>query len=165
MSIIRTHPEPTFRHFYLGFIIIVIGLSLFSFIIPAAMTIISGVFFLLSIQGVHIDIGKRQVKAYDNFFFIKIGKWEPLDNYSHLVLGLANNSKSVGRIPVTIRTRSYSVYLLEKTGKMLELKEFTEYRQAKQYLDEMAERLNFPTLDKQEIIMAAAAQNRPLRKR
>jgi len=165
---LNTHPEPTFEYFYIGATIMIAGLFSLSTtnLILSIVLLVTGLFILLSIKGVKIDVAKRLVKPYSNYFFIKFGNWVSLDKYSNVVLGINSNSKSIGiMIVMNVRTQSYYVALTDHTESRLELKEFTEYFAAKLYLDQISAKLKLPAIDKQEIITNIALANRPFRRK
>jgi len=88
MELVRTHPEPTFKYFYIGFVSIIIGIWISTMYFAIGLCIILiGIFALLSVNGVIIDPNTKQVKAYFNFMFIKLGNWIPLSEFTHIVLG------------------------------------------------------------------------------
>jgi len=64
-----------------------------------------------------------------------------------------------------VRTKSYSVYLLGKNNKRLELGEFIEYYLAEHYLYQTANQIELPTVNKEEIIKKIAAEKREFRRR
>lgn len=166
MKIFRTRPQPTFKYFYLGSILIIGGISLlFAYSLLLGVTLlIFGIFILLSLSGVLFDFDNKRVKIYTNFLFLKFGEWTPLSQFTHVVLGPNSSSISVGRTSQTFRTNSYSISLLSKTNKTIELKEFTDYTKALQYLELIAQQSGIPPINKQEIITQIAAKKRKSRK-
>lgn len=162
MELIRTHPEPTFKYSYVGAGLIFIGgwLSTVNLVI-GLLVVLGGIFALLSVKGVQIDPTTQQVKSYFNFMFIKIGNWAPLSEYTHIVLGPNSSSQTLGKFSsTTVRTKSFSVYLLGKNNNRLELREFIEYNLAEHYLYQTANEIGLPTANKEEIIKKIAAEKR-----
>ncbi|MBL7900352.1 MAG: hypothetical protein JNJ99_17575 [Crocinitomicaceae bacterium] len=167
MELIRTHPEPTLKYFYLGFVIVILGIWISTFYLAIGLGIVLiGIFALLSIKGVQINPGNQKVKAYFNFLFIKFGSWVPLSEYTHVVLGPNSNSKALGGryITTTVRTNSYSVYLLGKNNTRLELREFVEHHLAEHYLYQIAQQIRLPTVKTEEVIKTIAKEKREFRK-
>lgn len=166
MELIRTDPEPTFKYSYIGAGLIFIGGWLSSVnLVVGPFVVVGGIFALLSVKGVQINPTTQQVKAYFNFMFIKVGSWAPLSTYTHIVLGPNSSSQMLGKFSSTVRTNSYSVYLLGKNNKGLELKEFIEYHLAEYYLNQIATQIGLPTINKVEIIKSVAAEKRELGRR
>lgn len=166
MEFIRTHPEPSFNYFYIGFVLSVLGIWISTMYLAIGLLIIlTGIFVLLSVKGVLINPNTKQVKAYFNFMFLKIGNWIPLSEFTHVVLGPNSSSQTLSKFSSTVRTKSYSVYLLNKNHSKLELKEFIEYNSAEVYLYEIAIQTGLPTANTEELIKQVAAEKRPHRKR
>lgn len=167
MELVRTHPEPTFKYFYIGFVSIAIGIWISTMYLAIGLCItLIGIFVLLSVKGVQIDPNTKLVKAYFNFMFIKLGNWIPLSEFTHIVLGPNSSSKTLSRFgSTTVRTKSYSVYLLGKNNTKLELREFIEYHLAEHYLHQTAKQTGLPAVNKQEIIKKVAAEKREFRRR
>ncbi len=167
MELIRTHPEPTLKYFYHGFVIVILGIWIStSYLVIGLGIVLVGIFALLSVKGVLIDSSNQKVKAYFNMLFLKFGSWTPLSDYTHVVLGPNSNSKALGGryITTTVRTNSYSVYLLGKNNTRLELREFLERHLAEHYMRQIAEQIGLPTVNKEEIIKEVAAQKRSQRR-
>lgn len=167
MQIVRTHPEPTFKYFYIGSVTVVIGFltATLSLLIGLCIVLI-GIFAVLSVKGVHMDPNTKQVKPYFNFMFIKLGNWIPLSEFKHIVLGPNSSSKTLYTrfSSTTLKTRSYSVYLLTKNNARLDLREFIEYHLAEHYLYEIANQIGLPAVNKEELIKKVAAEKRPFRR-
>ena len=119
---------------------------------------------MLSVSGVIIDPNEKRVKHYYNFLFLKVGEWTSLTQFTHIVLGPNSSSQAIGRTSNTFRTNSYSVFLLDKTNKLTELQEFTNYKHAQVYLDLVSQESGLPAINKQEIIEQRAAEKRQYRK-
>lgn len=165
---IRTHPEPDFHYFYWGAAIIFFGilLAIYSNLFIGLLIVLVGIFVLLSVKGVVIDTKNKLYKKYLNLLFIKIGSWKSLQEISHVVLKV-NSSNSVYSHrggSTTIRTDSMSVALVGEHKLFIELKEFTNYNNAKIYLYEIAEQLNLPWFDMKEEINNQAIKARETRK-
>lgn len=166
MELVRTHPEPTFKYFYIGSVTIVIGFLTASLSILIGLCIVLiGIFAVLSVKGVHIDPNTKQVKSYFNFMFIKLGNWIPLSEFTHIVLGPNSSSKTLSKFSsTTVKTRSYSVYLLTKNNTRLELREFIEYHLAEHYLYQTANQIGLQAVNKEELTKKVAAEKRPFRR-
>lgn len=167
MGIIHTRPQLTFKYFYLGSILIFIGLaSIFSInIILSVIICTTGLFILLSIKGFIINPEENRVKSYFNIFFLKFGNWITLDEFTHVVVGPNSSSQEIGKFSnSTFRTNSYSVSLLDQQKKSHELQEFITYENALEYSDFISKRTGLPIINKQELIKNRAAKNRKSRK-
>lgn len=167
MELIRTHPEPSFQYFYAGIAVMVLGFCFFILnLFIGLFIVLAGIFVLLSVKGVQINPATKMVKFYFNFLFIKVGDWIPLSEFTHVVLGPNHSSKTLNLrySSTTVRTRSYSVYLLGKDRNSVELGEFVEYFEAILYLDEIADQIGLPKVNKEELIKKIAAEKRSSRR-
>ncbi|MCH2225839.1 MAG: hypothetical protein MK066_13800 [Crocinitomicaceae bacterium] len=165
MTNFSSPPQPTFKFFYIGSVIAIIGLGLLTTsVIASVIFLICGIFVLLSISGVIVNIKEKKVKSYHLFLFLKIGKWINIEHFTHLVIGPNSSSQAIGRTSTTFRTNSYSVSLLNKESKLTELKEFTDLSEARKYLTQASNEIGLPIIDKLEIIKERAASKRSKRK-
>jgi len=97
-----------------------------------------------------------QIKHYVNLFFFKIGNWQNLTDFYRVELLLNNNSQGVNYRSVvhTVKVRSFYISILNRSKQRVELKEFTDYKEARKMLDSISDRLQIEKVDRQELILA-----------
>jgi hypothetical protein len=135
-----------------GLILIVIGvITLFTgkllFIAIPALCI--GIILFLSIRGVIIDYGSMLVKAYLDLLFWKTGKWKPLAKYDRIVLKPFNESQTMNMASIsdTFTTRMFDICLRGNNSGDFLLKEFTNYQDARSFLETYALKLKIESAD------------------
>lgn len=165
MKIINISDGPSFKLFYIGFLIL--GLSIYFFFHIWILTLILfpiGLSIFLSIKGILIDVENNRVKEYFNFLFLKIGTWESLDQFQKIILTRTNQSQVLTtRATIsTVNTKTFDIYLCnESFSNEKHLKEFTDYNEAKDFLDKYASFLNLEFYDEvAEIRDAISARGR-----
>lgn len=151
---------PSFKHFYFGVVWGVISVLILNFYPEVFYVGIIGLlfsFFLIpSFTGTVIDLEKKQIKHYVNLFFFKIGNWQNLTDFYRVELLLNNNSQGVNYRSVvhTVKVRSFYISILNRSKQRIELKEFTDYKEARKMLDSISDRLQIEKVDRQELILA-----------
>lgn len=127
------------------------------------MIIILGLFLFISIKGLLLDIENNRIKQYQIIFFFKTGKWQSLDLYDGIKLKYIYESQrmNLGLAPSTkVTTHTYNVMLTSKVTESLELKEFTDYLSARDFLDKYSDLLKLKKFDQYENAKIKLAQRR-----
>lgn len=119
-------------HFFLGLPLLYLGLAI-----------------LLSVKGVIIDVENRKLKSYFDFFIFKTGNWENIATYNKVTLELTNKSQQMNSrgSSTNVKTKTYDIFLTDSTWRKIELKDFTDYAEAKELLNTMATALKITSVD------------------
>ena len=143
-------PAVTMKLILLGFILILIGAGLVYFInfLAALPILYLGLVFFLSIEGASFNVEKNQVKKYKHFFFFKIGTNHDLSLYNTVLLTpYSSSTQFQSRASSTaIKTKSFDLYLANKNKKLL-LKEFDNYEDAFDAMQNISETFGFKIED------------------
>ena len=104
---------------YLGFLILTIGvIALYTNGIQVVFIALIGFAIAFSTKGVSIDVPNKKLKQYNNFFFIKFGKWQFLSHYPHITVLEITEKTSVGShatlVSSSSREKVYRITLLSK---------------------------------------------------
>ena len=65
-------------------------LAFYRVFIPAGIALILGIAFLISYQGVSIDVEKHKIKMYNRILWFKFGGWLPLGTVQYLTINRYN---------------------------------------------------------------------------
>ena len=125
-----------------------------------------GVFTLLTITGVEINLAKREYRFYYNLLFMKFGDWKTLDGFTHVILSpyRSTTELNVRSVSTNITTRSFTIYLIGLNNEPLELMEFTELKEAEAYLEMIAAEIGLEAINKHEIMSDLAFKRRRFRR-
>jgi hypothetical protein len=104
---------------YLGFLILTIGvIALYTNGVQILFIALIGFAIAFSTKGVSIDVPNKKLKQYNNFFFIKFGKWQSLNHYPHITVLEITEKTSVGShatlVSSSSREKVYRITLLSK---------------------------------------------------
>jgi len=165
MTKFKSRIQPTFKFFYIGAVIITVGICAFSVnILGAILLIVFGIFLLMSLSSVVVDVDASRIKTFYLFLFFKVGRWQSLKKFTHLVIGPNSSSQMIGRTSTKFRTDSYSVSILSQENKLFELAEFTDIEKAQKFLKEASNQIGLPIIDKIEIMKQRAKSERAKRR-
>jgi len=143
----------TFEHIISGFILMALSVFLiYSGFYPAIIFLYFGFCLFISVQGTIIDIKNNQIKVYLNFFVFKIGKWQSLVNFQQLILTYFSQSQTMNykSISSNVNTRTFDIYLEDNQLNKIYLKEISEYKKARMFIEEMSKFLAVEFTDKYE---------------
>ena len=103
----------------LGVLIFVIGIiGLVTNGIQVFFIALIGFAIVFSTKGVSIDVANKKLKEYNNFFFIKFGKWQSLDQFPHITVLEITEKTSLGSHTTLVNSSSremvYRITLLSK---------------------------------------------------
>ena len=145
----------TLNYFFLS--LIIIGFAIFVTVSVNFFLAIPLYYFgflaLISIQGFIIDINKKKLMKYYNFYPLKIGRWESIEGYDRMVLVLSHDATVVdidgryGNKTQTERTRSFDIYLRNRNEEKIPLIEFPEYKFAREFLVKYGQQMNIEMID------------------
>ena len=105
---------------FFGYFFLIFGIILlYSNILLGLLLILFGGCVSLTRTGIEFDIAGQKFKEYTNIFYVKIGSWQPLDNYVFLtVLKSKITYKSHSRSNVSMTTSSeiyFDLFILTKS--------------------------------------------------
>ena len=153
---------PTFEgdFSFLGLCTFVIGLIIVFFpnyMIVGILLIVMGMILFLSLKGVQIDHRTKKVRLFESYLVFRTGSWKPINQFSSIILHYNNQSQTLSHksIQNSVRTKSFSVSLMDDQKNKFELKELYSYGTAKKFLDEYSQSLNLPMhdiIDKAQLI-------------
>ena len=114
-----------------------------------------GIVLFLSIRGVIIDYESMRIKAFLDLIFWKIGNWQPLTRYDRIALKLFNESQTMNMesISNTFTTRTFDICLQGNNSVDFLLKEFTNYQEAKSFLEKYSLKLKIKSVDLLALIL------------
>lgn len=121
-----------------------------------------GVFLMLYIRGVQIDMASGKQREYFVLFFTKFGKWKDINGYN--LVGIFRSDmegdqivKKSGAYQVT----TWDVYLLkDKTSRAL-ICEFEKFDEAKEFAKDFAKKYNKKVLDYSKLIKHLMKKDKP----
>lgn len=147
----------TFQYFYLGLVFAIISIILLfsdDYFIVGILTLPIAVFTFLSIRGSLIDFENKKIKSYWNIVFIKIGNWQNLEKFTRVELLLNSQSQQMNyrSVSTNVSVRSYYISLTNQNKDRIELKEFTDYAKAQEFLISVGKKLGIETVNRKEII-------------
>lgn len=123
-----------------------IGLIIFPF----------SVITIISLKGVEIDFVNKTVKHYWNFIFFKFGNTQEVNRFNRVELFLNKTTQTLNyrSVSTTSKVQSYHVSLTNAAKGSLEIKEFVDYKKAKELLSILGDNLNFEIINRRELIEA-----------
>lgn len=164
-SVIKISKGPTLKYGLVG-LLTIIGSGVFAYFFSFLLAIPGfylGLVRMLAIEGVVIDLKKGKVQSYFSFLFFKVGPWHNISNYNKLVLTVYSSSSAYSLVGVanqTIKTKSYDTCLVDSVGKMLIIDENSNYYEALEYAEELAEKLELPFEDQFATMKESIAERR-----
>jgi hypothetical protein len=130
---------------FLGYLILTIGVvALYTNGIQVIFIPLIGFAIAFSTKGVVIDIANHQLKEYNNFFFIKFGKWQSLSQFPYITVLEIIEKTSIGSHATLVNSSSrqlvYRVTLLSKDHyKKLLLQQLKSKEKAHKETDKIAD--------------------------
>jgi len=91
-------------------------------------------------SGIQIDpVGKR-IRVYKSLGTLRFGDWRSVDGYNAITIRYTNETQQMGgRGPeLTVRVRTYDLYVIGRNGDTWLFHEFTEYAKARRSAESMA---------------------------
>ncbi|MFH0894673.1 MAG: hypothetical protein V2A54_09575 [Bacteroidota bacterium] len=155
---------PTFsgKHSYAGLALILLSIYLFfgplTSVIAGAVLIIPGLLLFLSIRGTLIDFKHELIKPYQDFLFFKFGDWSELSAYDKIILKPESsvdirNPKDQPSVYFSDKNLTFSFEIIlkgERVEKII-LKDLSDYRKGKKFLNEYALKLKKEPVDYYEM--------------
>ena len=158
----------TLQYFIPGVFILIAGIITVvqEAYLPGLILIIPGIIITLSVKGVLVDLKNKRIKRYFDFLFFKGGEWMDINGCEKVYLSQTKQSQAFNFLwrTNTIRTKSYDVYIIDKTGNKIEIKEFTVYTEAEIFLQEFSNKTDAKPVNKiSEARSKSLARRKPKR--
>jgi hypothetical protein len=125
----------------------------FSLLWGSVLSLLFGGVFFIAPRGVIINYKEQLIKEYLSVAGMKIGDWKSLLTYDKIELKYVNESQAFNYklVSNTVKTRVFNVILTCHSEQLL-LKSFLDYKEAKAFLVEYADKMKKPSVDEFDML-------------
>jgi hypothetical protein len=158
----------TLDGFFLGLTLVAFGVIMIFNDVPMFWAFLPffllGLPLMLSMKGLLVDAGQKRIKNYSSVLFMKVGSWQSYEEYTQLILAIANTKikgiQSWRSHPGSSGVVVYEVYLKKSNSEKIIVDEFTNYKEARKLLASLKKVTSLEVIDR-----VSEAQHQSLKRR